>query len=314
MTPSIVSTLRMLWPLPSTAEEVHHPLDGLVERTANDPGAPFEPDVLEQLAALQRSDRASFEGLRAQLKAAGCRVTILDQALAEENGETGGHDPKQADILIELAAQAELFHTADGTSYADFEVNGHRETWAIRSKMFKRWLGRRFYEETSKAANSEALQSAFNVIEAKASFEGPEQSVFIRVGGCADGKLYLDLCDDRWRAVEIDHRGWQVIDNSPVRFRRTAGMKPLPTPATGGSIEMLRPFLNVQSDPDFVLAVAWMLGVLRDRGPYPVLVLSGEQGSAKSTFSAMMRALLDPNTAPLRALPREDRELFDRGH
>ena len=71
-------------------------------------------------------------------------------------------------------------------------------------------------------------------------------------------------------------------------------MKPLPTPVSGGSIEMLRPFLNVQSDPDFVLAVAWMLGVLRDRGPYPVLVLSGEQGSAKSTFSAMMRALSTP--------------------
>ena len=73
---------------------------------------------------------------------------------------------------------------------------------------------------------------------------------------------------------------------------------------------MLRSFLNVQSDTDFVLAVAWMLAVLRDRGPYPVLVLSGEQGSAKSTFSAILRALLDPNTAPLRALPREDRDLF----
>jgi len=44
--------------------------------------------------------------------------------------------------------------------------------------------------------------------------------------------------------------------------------------------------------------------------PYPVIVLSGEQGSAKSTFSAILRALLDPNTAPLRALPREDRDLF----
>jgi hypothetical protein len=63
--------------------------------------------------------------------------------------------------------------------------------------------------------------------------------------------------------------------------------------------------------------VAWALAVLRDRGPYPVLVLSGEQGSAKSTFSAILRALLDPNTAPLRALSREDRELFiaaNNGH
>ncbi|HEU4805661.1 MAG TPA: hypothetical protein VFS91_07620 [Nitrobacter sp.] len=41
-----------------------------------------------------------------------------------------------------------------------------------------------------------------------------------------------------------------------------------------------------------------------------MIVLSGEQGSAKSTFSAILRTLLDPNTAPLRALAREDRDLF----
>ena len=72
----------------------------------------------------------------------------------------------------------------------------------------------------------------------------------------------------------------------------------------------MRSFLNVQTDADFVLVVAWALACLRNRGPYPVIVLSGEQGSAKSTFSAILRALLDPNTAPLRALPREDRDLF----
>ena len=72
----------------------------------------------------------------------------------------------------------------------------------------------------------------------------------------------------------------------------------------------LRSFLNVRADADFVLVIAWALACLRNRGPYPVIVLSGEQGSAKSTFSAILRALLDPNTAPLRALPREDRDLF----
>jgi pantothenate kinase-related protein Tda10 len=79
-------------------------------------------------------------------------------------------------------------------------------------------------------------------------------------------------------------------------------MQPLPMPVPGGSVETLRSFLNVRSDPDFVLVVAWALACLRNRGPYPVMVLSGEQGSAKSTFSAILRALLDPNIAPLRAL------------
>jgi hypothetical protein len=298
------------------AEDVNDPLDGLVERAAADPGACFAPDVVERLGAIKKENRAGFENLRAQLKSAGCRVTELDKVLPNESGDGDGAASKQANILVRLAADAEVFHSADGTGYADLEINGHRETWPIRTKGFKRWLARGFYDETGGAPGSEALQSALNVIEAKAHFDGPERQVFIRVGSHA-GRFYLDLGDESWHAVEINNSGWRVIDNPPVRFRRAAGMKPLPTPASGGSIEMLRPFLNLQSDADFVLVVAWALAVLRDRGPYPVLVLSGEQGSAKSTFSAILRDLLDPNAVPLRALLREDRELFiaaNNGH
>ena len=297
-------------------EEWRASLDGLVEKTASDPGAPFKPEVLSSLATLKAEDRAAFEALRAQLKKVGARVTALDEAIGEEDGDTGGRGPKQADILIELAQSTELFHVPDGTGYADLDISGHRETWPIRSKGFRRWLARRFYDETRGAPNSEALQSALNVIEAKAHFDAPERKVDVRVSGL-DERLYLDLGDDTWRAVEIDVNGWRVIENPPVRFRRASGMKALPMPISGGSIETLRTFLNVQSENDFVLVVAWVLACLRNRGPYPVIVLSGEQGSAKSTFSAILRALIDPNTAPLRALPREDRDLFiaaNNGH
>lgn len=298
-----------------SAEEVNDPLDGLFERVVSDPGAAFTPEVLARLAALKREDRASFELLRSKLKKAGCRVTALDEAIAEESGDKG-RGPTQADILIDLAQAAELFHSPDGTGFADIEINNHRETWSIRSKGFRRWLTRRFYNETEGAPNTESLQAALNVIEAKAQYDGPERVVHVRVGGL-DARLYLDLGDTEWRSVEIDADGWRIVENPPVRFRRASGMKPLPIPERGGKIETLRSFLNVQGDADFVLVVSWMLACLRNRGPYPVIVLSGEQGSAKSTFSAILRALLDPNTAALRALPREDRDLFiaaNNGH
>jgi hypothetical protein len=53
------------------AEDIREPLEGLVERTATDPGAPFAPDTLVRLAVLKKDDRAAFEALRAQLKGAG---------------------------------------------------------------------------------------------------------------------------------------------------------------------------------------------------------------------------------------------------
>src|SRR5262249_25581280 len=226
----------------------------------------------ERLRALKKEHPAAFEALRAQLKKAGCRVTQLDRAIARENSNTGGRSQKQADILIGLAQSAELFHSPNGTGYADLDINGHRETWPIRSKSFRRWLARRFYGATEGAPSSEALASALNVIEAKAAFDAPKREVYVRVGG-VDGRIYLDLGDETWRAIEIDVTGWRVTNNPPVRFRRAAGMQPLPMPVRGGSVETLRSFLNVRSDADFVLVVAWALAALRNRGPYPVIAL-----------------------------------------
>lgn len=70
---------------------------------------------------------------------------------------------------------------------------------------------------------------------------GQSSKVHIRVGGIG-GRLYLDLCDDGWRAVEIAADGWRVVSNPPVRFRRAPGMLPLPAPIAGGSIDALRAF------------------------------------------------------------------------
>jgi hypothetical protein len=47
------------------------------------------------------------------------------------------------------------------------------------------------------------------------------------------------------------------------------------------------------------------------------LAISGEQGSAKTVLSKLLRALVDPNVAAVRALPREERELMiaaNNGH
>ena len=243
-------------------EEMQSPLKTLVAKTGADPNTPIAPD------------RAAPDVLlRAQVQKVASRVAAFDGAVAEGTSERNGRGPKQADILIDLAQSAELFHAPDGISFADLVINRHRETWPIRGSGFRRWLVHRFFETTQSAPNSQALQSALNVIEAKPHFDAPERMVNIRVGGL-DGRLYLDLGDMAWRAVEIDAAGWRVIKTPPVRFRRAAGMQPLPVPETRGSIETLRSFLNVQSDADFVLVVAWVLAALRKR-PLPRLGSSG---------------------------------------
>jgi hypothetical protein len=173
-------------------------------------------------------------------------------------------------MLAQIAACGDLFHTATGTAFADLLVDGHRESWPIRSKRFRGWLRRRYYEATGSALGAQAISSELDLLEARAQFDAPERSVHVRVAEQA-GHIYLDLVDDHWGAVEIGPDGWRVNQRPPVRFRRPAGMLPLPVPEPGGSIEALLPFLNLPSRNDFVLVVAWLLATLRPSGPYPLL-------------------------------------------
>ncbi|MGH7056415.1 MAG: hypothetical protein ACREFZ_00845 [Acetobacteraceae bacterium] len=297
-------------------EPPQQPLDGLLERAATDPGAPFKPEVVAALAELKAEDAAAYEGLRSELKLAHVRVTALDKLVRIEVGEAEA-DPTQTDRLIALADEAELFHTPDDTAYADVKVTEHRETWPVKSRGFRRWLLKKYFEATKGAPCGESMQSALSVIEARSHYDGPERPVAVRIGG-ADGRIYIDLCDDAWRAIEVIAGSWRVVAEPPVRFRRKAGMLPLPEPTRGGSLAELRRFCNVRKEEgkaegeeaDFVLLVSWLLAALRDCGPYPVLIVTGEQGAAKSTLITLLRLLIDPNAARLRALPREDRDLF----
>jgi hypothetical protein len=211
---------------------------------------------------------------------------------------------------------ASLFHDPSSTAFADLTIDGHRETWPIRCRQFRHWLRRRYYEESGSAASAETIRSAVDLLEARAQFDAPERTVHIRVAEY-DGRTYLDLADKEWRAVQIEPDGWQVVTSPPIRFRRAAGMLPLPLPQRGGSIDALAAFLNLPAPDEFVLVVAWLLAALQQGGPYPLLVIAGEQGSAKTMLTKILRALIDPNAASTRAPPREERDLMiaaNNGH
>ncbi len=231
------------------------------------------------------------------------------EAPAKEKRQKNDAKPRRArvpqrDTLTALASDAVLWRGPDYEAYATIPVNGHRENWPIRSSMFARWLAARAYEASGAAPGGQSLEDARRVMEARAVSEGREQTPWRRIGA-RDGKLYIDLADNEWRAVEIDAMGWRIIAGDGLPFLRSPRMRPLCEPERGGSINELRPFVNVESDADFFLLVAWLVGALRERGPYPMLVLNGQHGAGKTFLSILLRSLIDP-TSPAKQPPPKD--------
>ena len=260
-----------------------------------------------RLAALSPME---YERMRkGEAKRLGIRLGALDASVrTARGGDSDARGRTQSDLLIAIAIdQCTLFPFED-KAFADIDRDGHRETWAVGSKGFAIWLRERYFTEYDGAPNNEAFQSAINMITAKAEFDGAESKVCKRVGSDG-GSLYLDLCNPQWEAVEITSTGWRIVAKPELRFTRTLAKRELPTPARDGRIEDLHRFLNLTAD-DFVLAVAWLLAALSPTGPYPVLVLTGEQGSAKSTCARVLHSLVDPHAADLRSPPRDEHDLF----
>lgn len=222
----------------------------------------------------------------------------------DEDGEGG----TQRDRLLSLLDAVELWHCPDREAFATFPVKGHWENHAVRSRDFRLWLAGRYLDEFGGAAGGQAFEDALRVVEARAVHRGARHDVYLRIGQ-GEGRVYLDLADETWRSVEVSAEGWRVLERCPVKFRRSHGMHPLPAPEPGGMIEALRNFVNVEADADFRTVVAWLVGSLRPSGPYPILIVNGEQGSAKSTLCRLLRLLVDPNKAPIRAAPKDDRDL-----
>ncbi len=228
-----------------------------------------------------------------------------DEAETRAPKSVSERGPSLATQLVRLASNTLLFHDAEQVAWASIPAGAHSETWPLHSKNFKRWLARRLYAQEGRTPSAQAMQDALTVLDGQAVYGGPTLPVYVRLAA-HDGAIYLDLGDEDWRVVKITAAGWQVLpgDRLPVKFRRPKGMLPLPAPTPRGSLDDLRAFANVGGEDDWRLLIAWLLGALRPSGPFPVLGLNGEMGSAKTTLARTLRALVDPNAAPVRAEPR----------
>ncbi len=208
---------------------------------------------------------------------------------------------RPVEVLLRICETARLLRLSDGRLYAEVPVGDRRETYALASKRFRRWLIHGYRGDCGKVPSDWAILRVLGALEASASFDGDARSIFVRVGREASGdssNLYLDLGDATGQAVRIGPDGWELVQNPPIHFHRPDGLLPIPTPSRDGSIELLRPYVNLD-EPEFRQMVVWMAAALRPVGPYPILADYGElrlrrqpqagHGGAARRFSSWKR-------------------------
>ncbi len=240
--------------------------------------------------------------------------------IPHEPDQTGQHNGKEpllavkrnkAEIAIVLMnRKASFFQTPEGDTYAEIRLEDHHEVWSTRSKEFELFLRYEFYQATQAALKKTDLMLTILHAETVAMFDGLKQEVGLRITRHGNA-IYIDLCNPKWQQIEITPVRWRVIEMkaSPVRFRRSKGMLALPHPERNGDLNHIRNLLNLDNDSNFILVASYLIGAMNPSGPFPILIIQGEQGSGKSTLTNCIRNLLDPSSVPSRTLPRTERDL-----
>src|SRR3984957_16053884 len=276
---------------------------------AEDPERLVSTEAVLSFAAVRREEPPTWQHWRRILEKYE-KADLIEHMLGSPAPLDYDDGESVADRLIGLVLDGgiELFHDPDQRGWASIRIDGHFENRPVRSRPFQLFLLRTYYQETGKSPGARAIRATTDLLEAKCLFDGEESLINLRVANHR-GKLYLDLCDRAWRAVEIDAEGWRIVDRLAPRFHRTRGSRPLPAPERGGSLDELRPFLNVDHQ-GWTLIKAFLVATLRPSVPCPILVAKGEQGAGKTTACRIISALIDPRTGSLRGVPREVRDLI----
>jgi len=134
----------------------------------------------------------------------------------------------QAKILVHIVDLEQVFLAPDrDTVYATVSVDGHKETWPVRSRGFKRWITRKFFAMEEKPPGSQALQDALGTIEARAQSLTTTYPVHVRVAE-HERDIYIDLGDASWSAVRVTADGWTVVTDPPSSSVARRECRPFP--------------------------------------------------------------------------------------
>ena len=244
------------------------------------------------------------------IKKSTLQKTIQEAAKENPSGKVANgynNEKTQQDILIELAEDAELFKNEHREAFARFPVDNHFQIWPVKSKDFKFWLTKKYYDETGKGPNSEALSTALNTISAKAWQSDKRHKLHVRVAW-HEGNIYYDLADNKWRAVKISPAGWEIVEKPPILFRRYAHMEAQPEPDKSGNIKELLSFVNITGEEAQILYLCSIIADCIPDIPHIIKVFFGPGGSGKSSTSKIGRQVVDPSSAPTCRSYRDKKE------
>jgi hypothetical protein len=250
---------------------------------------------------------------------------VKEKLLADQEEEHNGKiNKKEIDIILLIKeTYVDLFVDQFNKPFIAIKINGHVETLGLDSLRFKNWLFRFFYKNTNEIS-SEQVENTIKVLKSEAEFNENRKKLELRVAKATIGDehtFYYDLTNSNWSAVKITSQGWSIENNPPILFRRYNNQLPQVNPISSllaiddkddNILDKFVDLLNVKDDDNKLLLKCYIVSLFIPGIAKPILMLHGEQGSAKSTLQELIKMLVDPSIVKTLTFPRDIHELIQK--
>ena len=220
-------------------------------------------------------------------------------------------------LAIIEGSDIELFHDQYDEPYIQCKTNDHFEYFKVGSTIFREWISYAYWTQFSKAINNEALNSAINIIKAKARYEGKEYELQNRVAKQVQN-IFYDLGD--WTAIKINAHGWERVHEPPILFVTFSHQKKQEIPIQSEDTETKTIFddllflINVKDSKQKLLFLISLHCLFLPNIPKPIFVLHGGQGTAKTTTSKLIKELLDPSQLSTLSIGNSQNEFMQQAN
>lgn len=202
-----------------------------------------------------------------------------------------------------------LFKTEDNIPYAIVTMNEKEQVIPVFSQEMEHHIVQYYRTTENRIPKKNEREEIKTSLAAEAIYECETLPVWLRIAKTNEG-IELNLNNENSECVKITKNGWEVTKPSSY-FYNPETSKSLPKPIKGGSFELFKKHFKIKTDDDLMLIVGFMISCLCPNAKsYPVLVLQGEQGSAKSTTTEMIKMLVDPAKGIRRGLNKKEQDMF----
>ena len=224
--------------------------------------------------------------------------------------DSAAKETTQAQMLITIieSSGVKFFQSDNGDVYAAIFVNNHAEVWTLNGKNFSTWASGVFYKSTGIVLRKDTIQQAISIFEAKAKFDSPETiTLHTRVAGNSVA-IWYDLTNPDWQTVKVIADGWELVDNSPILFKRHGHQTAQVIPRRNGDVRKILRHINLAGYK--TLFLCWLISCFVPGIPHTMAIFHGEKGAAKTTITALTKMLIDPSALDNITMPKDFNNLI----